>query len=186
MQNLLALAPVSGLGKGNLFGLAGFRNGDLFLGQSAFADVVDGANGINDAFQEGVRCQTVCAVDARRGDFAAGVQALDFGPGPSVDQYASAHVMCGGHHRNPLLGDIDTGFKALGVNVGEVALDVFRRAARKINEHVRLAEALHFAVDGTGHDIAGGQGMQRVHLVHEFFTLVVLQDSAEAAHRFRN
>ena len=28
--------------------------------------------------------------------------------------------------------------------------------------------------------------MERVHLVHEFFTLVVLEDSAESANRFRN
>ena len=125
-------------------------------------------------------------MDARRGDFAAGVQALDFGPRPGVDQYASAHVMCGGHYGNPFLRDVDACIEALRVDVREMALDVLRRAARKINEHVRLAEALHFAVDGARHDIARGEGVQRMHLVHEFFALVVLEDSAESAYRFRN
>ena len=125
-------------------------------------------------------------MDTGRGDFAAGVQAVNFGTGPGVDQYAPAHVMCGRDHGNPFLRDVDTGVEALRVDVREVALDIFRRTAGEVDEHVRLAEALHFAVDGAGDDIAGRERMERVHLVHEFFTLVVLEDAAETADGFRN
>ena len=67
-----------------------------------------------------------------------------------------------------------------------MALDVFGRTAAKVDVHMWLAQALHLAVDGSGHDVAGGQRMERVHLVHEFFALVVLEDSTKAADRFRN
>ena len=120
------------------------------------------------------------------GYFAAGVQALDFGAGPRVHEHATAHVVGCGHDGNPFLGNVDAGVKALRVDVGEVALDVLGRTAGKVDEHVWLAEAHHLAVDGTGHDVAGGEGMQRVDLVHEFFALVVFEDAAESADRFRD
>ena len=65
-----------------------------------------------------------------------------------------------------------------------MTLDVFGGTAREVNEHMVLAEALHFAMDGASHDVAGGQRVERVHLVHEFFALVVLEDAAKAANGF--
>ena len=117
-------------------------------------------------------------------DFAAGVKSLDFGAGPGIDEYATAHVVGCRNDRNPFLGDVDACVHALGINVREVALDVLGGTSGKVDEHVVLAEALHFAVDGACHDVAGGKRVQRVHLVHEFFALVVLKDAAETAYRF--
>ncbi len=90
-------------------------------------------------------------------DFAASVETLDFGAGPSIHENAAAHVVGRRNDRNPFLGDVDACVHAFRINVREMALDVFRGAAREVDEHVVFAEALHFAVDGTGHDVAGGE-----------------------------
>ena len=186
LQHGAALFPEGGLREGDAFLLACLRNGNLVFQKPAFDDVVYGADGKDHTFQQGVGGKPVRSVDARRGDFAAGVQAVNLGTRPGVDQYASAHVVCGGHHGDPFLRDVDTGVEALRVDIREVALDILRGTAREVDEHVRLAEALHFAVDGAGHDVAGRERVQRVHLVHELFALVVLEDAAKAANRFRN
>ena len=39
-------------------------------------------------------------------------------------------------------------------------------------------------MDGACHDVTGGKRVQRVHLVHELFALVVLENSAKTAHCF--
>ena len=54
LQNLLALAPVGGLGERNLFFLARLACSNLFFQETAFANVVDSADGEDDAFQPNI------------------------------------------------------------------------------------------------------------------------------------
>ena len=185
LEHLLALFPEGRLCKADRF-LLGLGNAQLFLGDAALFDIIDCTDGKYDAFQKRVRSKTVCSVNACCRNFTAGVEPLDFGAGPCVNENAAAHIVGCRNDRDPFLGDVNARIHAFRINVREMALDIFRRAAREVDVHVVLAETLHFAVDGASDDVAGREGVQRVHLVHEFFALVVLENAAETADSFGN
>jgi hypothetical protein len=96
----------------------------------------------------------------------------------------STLVMGGGHDGNEVLGDVDAELEAVGINVGEPVNYKTRGFCGDVQKHAVGPALFHFAVDGPSHDVARGEGFERVITVHEGLAGGIAQNAAFAAHRF--
>ena len=65
-------------------------------------------------------------------------------------------------------------------------LGFFRIFVRDVQIYMVVATLLHFAVDGTCHDVTRGKRKTRIIFLHKLFTTHIAQYGTISAHRFRN
>jgi hypothetical protein len=80
-------------------------------------------------------------------------------------------------------GHVNAILEAGGVNVGKTLDDEGRRFVGDVEQDAIGPAPLHFAINRTGHDVAGGEGFEGMIGIHELMAGAVLQDGAFAAHR---
>src|ERR1017187_8122972 len=86
--------------------------------------------------------------------------------------------------RNRLLGDVDAVAEAGLIDVRKAVDDEAGRLMGDVEQDIIGPALLHLVVNGAGNDIARGQRLERVSLLHEFDALDVLEHAALSAHRF--
>ena len=90
------------------------------------------------------------------------------------------------HDRNRLLRHVDPESLARLVNVRESLADELRRFVGDIQKHALRAGALDLRIDRTGHDVARSERAPRIIPFHKILAAIVAQNSAFAAHGFRD
>ena len=120
----------------------------------------------------------------RAGGLAQRVEVADRGFAVGVDPHAAAAVVRRRGDGDPLLRDVDADRAALFADVREVAPDRVGVLVRDVEVDEVHTQTGHFAVDRPGHDVARGERLHRVVLVHELRAVGQAQDRPEAAHRF--
>ena len=171
-------------------GIAVFPGGDAgdvgggFVGWVEALDFLEGAVGHDLAFEEGVGGEAVGSVEAGAGDFADGKESVDGGFAVKVGDNASALVVGGGDDGDRVLGGVVAESEEGVVDEGEAFLEETFRFAGGVEEDAGRAGAFDLGVDGTGHDIAGGEGAAFVELGDEVFAFFVEEDGAFAADCF--
>ena len=128
-----------------------------------------GEVGEDEGLQEGVARQAVGAVKAGEGRLPGDVELSEAGAPLPVADDSAAHVVRRRDHGDRLLRHVDAVGETVGVNVGKAVTDEVRRPVGDVEEHEFVAALLHFAVDGAGHDVAGGQVFPGVVVLHEGF-----------------
>jgi hypothetical protein len=155
------------------------------VGFGKFASVEAGASAKHQQVAQAVTAQAVRAVKART-NLSGGKQAGDTRHlGLKVDHNAAHGVVGGGAHFHGAFGDVDVGqFFKLVVHAGELALDVIGVAVRDIQVHAAVGGATAFldlAVNGLGHDVAGGEFHPfGVDVLHKALAVAVGQQAAFA------
>jgi len=117
---------------------------------------------------------------------AEGIEALDGGLTVKVDLDAAAHIVGCRAHGDVVGGDVDTHGEALLVDVGEVLLRLGRVLMGDVQTDMVQTVDLHLLVDGSCHDVAGGQREAFVVFLHEGLAIGQFQDAAIAAHGLGN
>ncbi len=90
------------------------------------------------------------------------------------------------YHGDRLFGDVDTEFQTAGFDRREMFADELGRLVADIQIEAVAAEALHFMVDGPGHNVARRQFGALVEPGHEAFATGQAQIGAFTTQRFGN
>ena len=135
--------------------------------------------------EQRIRGKAICSVQPGLRHFARGIKPGCVGAPVEIDEHAAAGVMLGRNHRDRLRRDVDSEFKQLGVNIGEMFANEFRRFVADVEMDIVKAQPFDFMIDRARNDIARRQFLPCVEARHE--TLARrrnLQLPAFAADRF--
>ena len=103
--------------------------------------------------------------------FANSIKPGNVGLAVHVGNDAATLIMCGGDHRQRVLGHIDTVTQAGLVDIGKAVDEEPGRFVSDVQPDMVRARFLHLGIDCAGHDIARGEGFQRMISIHEIITL---------------
>ena len=138
------------------------------------------------ALGQAVRRQPVRAVHARARHLADGVQAAAARYAVEAGRDATARVVRGRRHRDPVAGRVDADLPAGGGDRREPLVEPLAHV-RRVEEHVVVDPARrlgHAPADRRGDDVARREILQRMHALHHPLAGGVVQDRALAAHGF--
>ena len=146
-------------------------------------DRLDHARGEHQVLQQRVRRQPVRAVDAGARDFPACPEAGERRRPVEVGADATTQVVRGRRHRQPLAGGVEIDALAGAPDRGEPCREPVD--AGGVEPQVVEPTLVEPAADRTGDDVAWREVTEGVLGGHERLALVVAQDRAFAAQRFR-
>ncbi len=89
-------------------------------------------------------------------------------------------------HRDIIFGDVDAQAQAFFVDIGEVFLCFFRVFVGHVQINMVVSAILHLVVDGTRYNVTRSKRKTRVIFLHEFLAVHGAENTAIAAHCFRN
>src|SRR5690606_22147472 len=109
----------------------------------------------NQAFQQRVGCQSVCAVQSRKSTFTASHQVLYGCFAVGVRLYSSAEIVASRHHGYPVSCGVDSPADTFFVNGRKVRFKFFDGQVRAIQTHEIIAPFFELFVDSSGYNISG-------------------------------
>ena len=150
------------------------------------ADVVGGAAGEDQRFEQRIARQPVEAVHTGVRAFARGIQPVDSSVTVNVHVDAAHQIVLTGKHRDVLSGDVHPFLQTALVNHREAIADKFRAAEGDVQRKILTAGAGGLLHDAARNHVARRELPALVVALHKALAGVVEQQRPFAAHRLRD